>query len=69
MISKCHQHFSTKRFQQNPHNAYVENSIGSLMTPKFDEKARYVVVSVVTDIHILTHTVTLAHAPRINHNQ
>ena len=31
VVSKCRQNFWTKRFQRNPHNAYVEISIESLM--------------------------------------
>ena len=35
VVGKRHQNFWTNRFQWNPHNAYVEISIESLMTPDF----------------------------------
>ena len=52
-------------------NAYLENTINSLMAPCF-QQARYVVASALTDRHRHTHktsTITLVHAPRVKNIQ
>ena len=54
MVSQCRRNFSAKHFQQNPHNACVENDTESLTAPLFQHINRYIVASMETDTQ--THT-------------
>ena len=62
-----------RAFSTKSHNVYmyIENGIGSLMTPEFQRKARYVAVRVVIEADTHTHktiTVTLMHALTVNNS-